>query len=132
MADTDETTKLVIYGLGIGTVLFFAYLIYKDFTQISSVSRQDIQLRRQRQYGFMNEEPQLEYAEQKSSHLQQIEQKLSQLESKIDNFTKSNNTVTKSLDNPSEKQQRNVVSMSPKPITKSTNVNNRAEFFGML
>lgn len=123
MADGEETTKLVIYGISIGALLFIAYLVFKDFTTRQTLLPEPIE--RQKRYGFMT------YPSEQSE-IGQIEQKLSQLEAKIDNIVKSNSVKTLEF---VEKPERNVVSMSSRTSPKvvdMTNKKNRSEYFGML
>lgn len=109
--DNDNTSKLIILVAGISTIVFFAYLIYKDSNKSNF--------------------PPLTLARRKSTELEKIELRLTQLETKLDSLS----TITKlqpqiQLQQP--QQERTVVSMNkPKQtntITRMKNTNTREMF----
>lgn len=69
----DDTTKLIIYGLGLVTIGFLVFVIYKEVRQTQS---QPVSV-------------QLRYQEQ----LMSLEQKLIELQNKVDNASKSMSTI---------------------------------------
>ena len=110
--DNDSTTKLVILVAGLSTIVFFAYLIYKD-------SNKSI---------F----PPLTLARKKSTELEKIEQRLVQLETKLDSLS----TITKLQPQQQPQPERTIVSMGkPKQqtnaLTKMKTTNTR-EMFDMM
>ncbi len=110
--DNDNTSKLIILVAGLSTIVFFAYLIYKDNNKSNF--------------------PPLTLARRKSTELEKIEHRLTQLETKLDSLS----TITKLQPQPQLQPQsqleRTVVSMNkPKQantITKMKNTNTREMF----
>ena len=105
--ENDTTTKLIVLVAGLSTIVFFAYLVYKDHNK--SIL------------------PTLSLSQQKPTELERIEQRLLQLETKIDSLSTNQK--------PAQPQERTIVSMSkPKQqvnaITKMRNSNTK-EMFGM-
>lgn len=110
--NNDEISKLVIFGLGIAALTFFAYLVYKDRNKIT-IPRQLAMSSRQ-------------------SELEKMELKLAQLETKLDNL--SNTTKIQPMQAQSQ-PERTIVSMGrTRPqvnaVTKMRNTNTK-ELFGM-
>lgn len=116
--DNDTTTKLIVLIAGLSTIIFFAYLVYKDRNK--SILPQQLTLARPRQ-----------------TELERIEQRLIQFETKLDSLS----TIAKvnqqlATQQPTQQNpERTVVSMS-KPtqhintLTKMKTTNTR-EMFGM-
>ncbi len=115
----DDSTKLIIFGLGIALIAFFGYLIYKDSkqtAQLSSMNQSDLQ-------NSIN---------QQSANLQLITQKLSELEKRMSSLSIKSEQKLSGLDSGQENlTERKVVSMSPK-IKQVNRYATRPEDFGML
>lgn len=105
----DDTTKLVIYGLGLATVFFFIYLAYKEYRHPPDI-------------GSMY---------QNQTNIQVLEQRLIQIENKLDEFQKS--LDSKPL---RENTERKSVSMNSfnkvNRLTKAQEQKLTRETFGML
>lgn len=120
--NTNDTTKLIIYGLGLIALGFLAYIICRE-------SRQPLP---QPQPLLSASIPvsSLQTPNQLDLHI--IEQKLTQLETKIDNFFKSNSI--KPLNSQSS-SDRNIVSMSNPKIGRLSKAEEHKmirNMFGML
>lgn len=117
----DDTSKLIIYGLGIAIIAFFGYLIYEKFRQTAiQPPSQPVTASLPSQHS------------PPTAGLQMVEQRLLQLENKIDKFQKSvsvssvnpsNTLVQPNVSNQPEQSDRNVVSLpkyyNHKPSTKT-------------
>lgn len=99
----DDTTKLIIYCLGLATIGFFLYLAYREYRQPPDI-------------GSMHQ----------STNIQAVEQKLLNLEAKIDSLQKS--LVVKA----EPKTERKTVSLNQAPISREQQLKSAKDVFGML
>lgn len=111
--NSDDTTKLVIFGISALTILAVLYFVYKDRNKIA-IPRQ------------------MPMPNSKYEELGKIEQKLMQLETKLDNF--SIKQQTQQLKQPQE-PERTVVSMGKsrkQSVISNMRNTNTKELFDMI